>query len=132
MLTFVIQLKTKTIKIMWNELINVIRFDKVEQEDKEHARLLLKLLNTASGSHLMKKEITNFLEDMVDKYGEIPTKATLEQQLIELKNDYEEYKKKPIKVIDKLDGFHWVNVNDKICADYELKIKNLESEIARY
>lgn len=117
---------------MWNELINVIRFDKVEQEDKEHARLLLKLLNTASGSHLMKKEITYFLEDMVEKYGEIPTKTTLEQQLIELKNDYEEYKKKPIKGIYKLDGFHWVNVNDKICADYELKIKNLESEIARY
>jgi hypothetical protein len=117
---------------MWNELVNVIRFNKVEEEDKKHAKLLLSLLNTASGSHLMKKEITHFLEDMVEKYGEIPTKATLEQQLIELKNDYEEYKKKPIKGIDKLDGFHWVNVNDKICADYELKIKNLESEIARY
>ena len=33
---------------------------------------------------------------------------------------------------DKLDGIHWCNVNDKVCADYELKIKNLESEIARY
>jgi hypothetical protein len=42
---------------MWNELVNVIRFDKVEEEDKKHARLLLSLLNTASGSHLMKKEI---------------------------------------------------------------------------
>lgn len=117
---------------MWNELVNVIRFDKVEEEDKNHARLLLKLLNTASGSHSMKKEIIYFLEDMVEKYGEIPTKATLEQQLIELKNDYEEYKKKPITGIHKLNGFNWVNVNDKICADYELKIKNLESEIARY
>lgn len=117
---------------MWNELVNVIRFDKITKEEKDHARLLLNQLNTASGSHLMKKEITYFLEDMVEKYGEIPTKATLEQQLIELKNDYEEYKKKPIKGIDKLDGLHWVNVNDKICADYELKIKNLESEILRY
>ena len=51
---------------------------------------------------------------MVEKYGEIPTEVTLEQQLIDLKKDYEEYKKKPIKGIDKLDGFHWVNVNDKI------------------
>ena len=117
---------------MWNELVNVIRFDKVLKEEKDYARLLLNHLNTASGSHLIKKEITYFLEDVVEKYGEIPTKATFEQQLIELKNDYEEYKKKPITGIHKLDGFHWVNANDKICADYELKIKNLESEIARY
>ena len=117
---------------MWNELVNVIRFNKVAEEDKNHANLLLKLLNTASGSHSMKKEITYFLEDMVEKYGEIPTKATLEQQLIEIKNDYEEYKKKPITGIHKLNGFNWVNVNDKICAEYELKIKNLEVEILRY
>lgn len=117
---------------MWNELVKVIKYYKVDKEDRERARLLLSQLNTASGNHLMRKEITYFLDDMVEKYGEIPTEVTLEQQLIDLKKDYEEYKKKPIKGIDKLDGFHWVNVNDKICADYELKIKNLESEIARY
>lgn len=114
---------------MWNELVNVIRFDKVDQEDKEHARLLLKLLNTASGSHLMKKEITNFLEDMVEKYGEIPTKATLEQQLIELKSEMENFKE------------YWANkpkLRDDIIMisnrmhQYTMDLKKLEDDIARY
>jgi hypothetical protein len=61
---------------MWNELVMVIKYDKVSQEDKDHARLLLSQLNTAGGAHLMRKEITYFLEDMVDKYGTIP-KMTL-------------------------------------------------------
>ena len=119
----------KTIKTMWNELVNVIRFDKVEQEDKNHARLLLSLLNTASGSHLMKKEITNFLEDMVEKYGEIPTKATLEQQLIELKSEMENFKE------------YWANkpkLRDDIIMisnrmhQYTMDLKKLEDDIARY
>lgn len=131
-LIFALQTTIKQLKTMWNELLNVLKYDKVDKEDKEHARLLMGQLNTAGGIHLMRKEITRFLEDMVDKYGEIPTKQTLEQQLIDIKNDYEEYKKKPFKGIDKLDGIHWCNVNDKVCADYELKIKNLENEIARY
>lgn len=63
---------------MWNELIMVIKYDKVSQEDKDHARLLLNQLNTAGGRHLMRKEITYFLENMVGKYGTIPTKVTLE------------------------------------------------------
>lgn len=117
---------------MYNKLLNVVKYDKVDKEDKEHARLLMSQLDTAGGIHLMRKEITYFLEDMVEKYGEIPTKQTLEQQLIDIKNDYEEYKKKPFTGFDKLDGIHWCNVNDKVCADYELKIKNLENEIARY
>jgi hypothetical protein len=54
---------------MYNELVRVINYDKVEDEDREHARLLLSQLNTASGSHLMRKEITYFLGDMVEKYG---------------------------------------------------------------
>jgi hypothetical protein len=113
---------------MWNELVLVIKYDKVEEEDSQHARLLLSQLNTAGGSHLMRKEITRFLEDVVEKYGDIH-KQTLEQELADLKSDYEEYKKRPIKGIYKLDGIHWCNVNDKICADYELRIMILEMQI---
>lgn len=77
---------------MWNELVMVIKYDKVEEEDRQHARLLLSQLNTAGGIHLMRKEITNFLEDMVEKYGAIPTKLTLEKQLNDLKSEMEEFK----------------------------------------
>lgn len=77
---------------MWNELVLVIKYDKVEEEDRQHARLLISLLNTASGSHLMRKEITHFLEDMVEKYGAIPTKLSLEKQLNDLIAEIEEFK----------------------------------------
>ena len=113
---------------MWNELVMVINYNKVSQEDKNHARLLLRQLDTAGGAYFLKKEITYFLEDMYEKYGNIP-KITLKQKLINLKNDYEKYKKKPIKGLYKLDGFRWANVNDKVCADYELRIKALEGKI---
>lgn len=113
---------------MWNELVLVIKYDKVEEEDRTRAKLLLSLLNTASGSHLMRKEITHFLEDMVEKYGDIQ-KQTLEQELADLKSDYEEYKKKPIQGMYKLDGIRYTNAHDKICADYELRIMSLETQI---
>ena len=113
---------------MYNELVKVIKYDKVEEEDRTHARLLLSQLNTASGRHLMRKEITYFLEDMVEKYVDIH-KQTLEQELDDLKSDYEEYKKNPIKGIYKLDGIQYSNAHDKICADYELRIMNLEMQI---
>jgi hypothetical protein len=62
---------------MYNELVRVINYDKVEEEDENHARLLLSQLKTAGGIHLMRKEITYFLEDMVEKYGDaIITKPT--------------------------------------------------------
>jgi hypothetical protein len=62
---------------MYNELVRVINYDKVEEEDGNHARLLLRQLKTAGGIHLMRKEITYFLEDMVEKYGyAIITKPT--------------------------------------------------------
>lgn len=77
---------------MWNELVLVIKYDLVEEEDRNHARLLLNLLNTASGSHLMRKEITYFLEDMVEKYGVIPTKLSLKMQLNDLIAEIEEFK----------------------------------------
>lgn len=77
---------------MWNELVMVIKYDKVSQEDKDHARLLLSQLNTAGGIHLMRKEITYFLEDMVDKYGTIPTKVTLEQELADVLAEQEEFR----------------------------------------
>ena len=113
---------------MWNELVKIIKSDKVDDEDKNHARLLLSQLNTAGGSHLMRKEITYFLESMVEKYGDIH-KQTLEQELAELKSEYEEYKKKPIKGMYKLDGIRYTNAHDKICADYELRIMSLETQI---
>lgn len=77
---------------MWNELVLVIKYDKVEEEDRQHARLLLSQLNTAGGSHFMRKEITRFLEDMVEKYGTIPTKLTLEKQLNDLIAEMEDFK----------------------------------------
>ena len=77
---------------MWNELVLVIKYDKVEEEDRQHARLLLSHLNTAGGIHLMRKEITYFLEDMVEKYGTIPTKLNLEKQLNDLSAEMEEVK----------------------------------------
>jgi C-terminal processing protease CtpA/Prc len=77
---------------MWNELVRVIKYDKVSQEDKDHARLLLNQLNTASGAYFLKKDITYFLEDMVNKYGTIPTKVTLEKQLKDLIAEMEEFK----------------------------------------
>lgn len=113
---------------MHNELVLVIKCDKVDEVDRNHARLLLSQLNTASGRHLMKKEITYFLEDMVEKYGDIH-KQTLEQELADLKSEYEEYKKKPIKGLYKLDEIRYSNAHDKICADYELKIMNLEKQL---
>lgn len=77
---------------MWNELVMVIKYDKVSQEDKEYARLLLNHLNTASGAYFLKKEITYFLEDMVEKYGTIPTKLTLKKQLKDLIAEMEQFK----------------------------------------
>jgi hypothetical protein len=113
---------------MYNELVLVIKNDKVDEVDRKHARLLLSQLNTAGGRHLMRKEITYFLEDMVEKYGDIH-KQTLEQELADLKFEYEEYKKKPIKGLYKLDGIQYSNAHDKICADYELRIMNLEKQL---
>lgn len=113
---------------MWNELVKIIKSDKVDEEDRSHARLLLSQLNPAGGSHLMRKEITYFLESMVEKYGDIH-KQTLEQELAELKSEYEEYKKNPIKGMYKLDGIRYSNAHDKICADYELRIMILETQI---
>lgn len=77
---------------MWNELVRVIKYNKVSQEDKDYARLLLNQLDTAGGSYFMRKEITNFLENMADKYGTIPTKVTLEKQLKDLIAEMEEFK----------------------------------------
>lgn len=114
---------------MWNELVMVIKYDKVEEEDREHARLLLSLLNTASGHHLMRKEITYFLEDMVEKYGAIPTKLTLEKQLNDLKSEMEEFK------------VYWANrpkdrediimISNRM-HQYSIELNRLEKQIENY
>ena len=56
---------------MWNELIKVIKNENIDQNDKEKAKMLLSSLNTAAGSHFMKKEIQCFLEEMENKYEQI-------------------------------------------------------------
>jgi hypothetical protein len=114
---------------MWNELVLVIKYDKVEEEDRQHARLLLSQLNTAGGIHLMRKEITHFLEDMVEKYGTIPTKLTLEKQLNDLIAEMEEFKA------------YWAN-RPKIREDiimisnrmhqYSVELNRLEKQIGNY
>lgn len=116
---------------MWNELVKVIKYDKVSQEDKDHARLLLSHLDTAGGIHLIRKEITYFLENMYEKYGNIP-RLSLEQELIEVKNDYNKYKNKPHRGYAKLDGMRYSNINDSICYEYETKIKELERKIKTF
>lgn len=116
---------------MWNELVKVIKYDKIEQEDKDHARLLLNQLNTAGGIHLMRKEITYFLEYIVDKYGNIP-KLTLEQELIDLKNEYNKYKTKRHKGYAKLDGMRYSNIDESVCLNYEMRITALEKQLGKY
>ena len=116
---------------MWNELVKVINYDKIEKEDENHARLLLNQFNTAGGSYFMRKEITNFLEDMYEKYGNIP-KITLEQELINLKNDYNKYKTKPHKGYAKLDGIRYYKTHETICNEYETRISALEKQISKY
>lgn len=113
---------------MYNALVMVINYDKIEQEDVNHARLLLSQLKTAGGIHLMRKEITYFLEDMYEKYGNIP-KITLEQELINLKNDYNKYKTNPHKGYAKLDGMRYYNTHEAICNEYEMRISALEKQI---
>ena len=62
---------------MWNELIKVIKNENIDQNDKEKAKMLLSSLNTAAGSHFMKKEIQCFLEEMENKY-DIPKKVSFD------------------------------------------------------
>lgn len=116
---------------MENELIKVIKYDKVEEEDRNHARLLLSDLRTAGGIHLIRKELTYFLENMYEKYGNIP-RLSLEQELIEVKNDYNKYKNKPHRGYAKLDGMRYSNINDSICYEYETRIKELERKIKTF
>ena len=114
---------------MYNELVMVIKYDKVSQEDKDHARLLLGQLNTAGGSYFMRKEIAYFLEDMVDKYGTIPTKVTLEKQLKDLIAEMEEFKaywaNKP-KLRDDI-----IMISNRL-HQFFLQIKSLEEQISKY
>lgn len=114
---------------MWNELVMVIKYDKVSQEDKDHARLLLNQLNTAGGRHLMRKEITYFLEDMVDKYGTIPTKVTLEKQLKDLLAEMEEFKADWAKQIKCRD--HHIMISKRM-HEYFIDIENLRKQIAKF
>lgn len=114
---------------MWNKLVMVIKYDKVSQEDKDHARLLLNQLNTASGAYFLKKEITYFLEDMVEKYGTIPTKVTLEQELADVLAEQEEFKAqwrdKP-KLRDDI-----IMISNRL-HQFFLQIKSLKEQISKY
>ena len=114
---------------MYNELVRVINYDKVESEDENLARLLLSQLKTAGGIHLMRKEITYFLEDMVEKYGTIPTKLNLEKQLNDLIAEMEEFKA------------YWANrlkcrediimISNRM-HQYSVELNRLEKQIGNY
>lgn len=56
---------------MYNKLVMIIKFDKVEQDDKDLARMLLSQYNTAGGS-MIKNEIQCFIDKITEKYGLIP------------------------------------------------------------
>lgn len=114
---------------MWNELVKVIKYDKVSQEDKDHARLLLNHLDTAGGIHLIRKEITYFLEDMVEKYGEIPTKITMEQKLKETIDELEKFKQ---YWANKLKCRDEIIMISKRVHEYFNEIKYLENQIEKY
>lgn len=111
---------------MWNELIKIINYEKIELKDKEYAQLLLSQMNTAGGRHLMKKEITYFIEDMTEKYGIIPTKSSLEKQKKGLIDEMESFKS------------YWVNKQvsrqqkifiSKKMHEYTTKLISLEKQI---
>ena len=114
---------------MWNELVLVIKYDKVEEEDRQHARLLLSQLNTASGSHFMRKEITDFLEDMVEKYGTIPTKLTLEKQLNDLIAEMEEFK---AYWANRPKGRDTIIMISNRMHQYSVELNRLEKQIGNY
>lgn len=114
---------------MWNELVMVIKYDRVEEEDRNHARLLLSHLNTASGSYFMRKEITNFLENMVEKYGDIPTKLTLEKQLNDLKSEMEDFK---AYWANRPKGREEVIMISNRMHQYSVELNRLEKQIANY
>lgn len=114
---------------MWNELVMFIKYDKVSQEDKDHARLLLNQLNTAGGSYFMRKEITYFLEDMVNKYGTIPTKVTLEKQLKDLIAEMEEFKAYWANKPKLRDDIIWVSNR---MHEYSAQIIALKKQIGNY
>lgn len=114
---------------MYNELVMVIKYDKVSQEDKDHARLLLGQLNTAGGSYFMRKEIAYFLEDMVNKYGTIPTKVTLEKQLKDLIAEMEEFKAYWANKPKLRDDIIWVSNR---MHEYSTQINALKKQIGNY
>lgn len=114
---------------MWNELVLVIKYDKVEEEDRQHARLLLSHLNTAGGIHLMRKEITYFLEDMVEKYGTIPTKLTLEKQLNDLIAEIEEFK---AYWANRPKGREEIIMISNRMHQYSVEVTRLEKQIGNY
>ncbi len=115
---------------MYNELVRVINYDNVDEDDENYARLLLSQLKTAGGIHLIRKEITYFLEDMVEKYGDaILTKSTLEKQLNDLIAEIEEFKA------------YWANrpkcrediimISNRM-HQYSVELNRLEKQIGNY
>lgn len=53
---------------MYNELVRIIKNDKISKEDKNKAKMLLNQLTTASGAYFLKKEIQYFIEEIDEKY----------------------------------------------------------------
>ena len=112
---------------MYNELVKVIKNHNVSNEDRDRARLLLSQLNTAGGRHLMKKEITYFLDDMVEKYGALQN-LSLEQQLADVEQELVDFKKDCAdKRLDRMRYFEATYRN--IIFEKEQQIARLKREI---
>lgn len=75
---------------MWNELVKIIQYPNIDAEDKKMASMLLNQLNTASGAYFMRKEIENFVDNMVSKHSDILTyKEDKLKKLMKEKEDFE-------------------------------------------
>ena len=111
---------------MWNELVKVIKYYKVDKEDRDRARLLLSLYNTAGGG-MIKKDIQYFLDDMVEKYGALQN-PPLEQQLKDVEQELADFKKDCAdKRLDKMRYFE--KTYKDIIWEKEKQIAQLKREI---
>jgi hypothetical protein len=77
----------------------------------------------------MRKEITRFLDDMVEKYGTIPTRLTLEKQLNDLiaeMEDFEAYWANRPKGRDEI-----IMISNRM-HQYSVELNSLEKQIGNY
>lgn len=110
----------------WDDLNMFMKCDKVSQEDKNHARLLISQLKLGDD---MSKELICFLEDMANKYGSILAKFTLETRIRDLtafmnvcKAFWESHVKCPK---------HYISYSKRM-HEYSTQIYALKKRLAKY